>query len=112
MNDLQNFVNVALATAAGGEDALTHDKLSNLRTVGSHFGALIYNLKEKADFRTLADGCKLVWQAMERTSSLPKLLVSDRSKHKNCSKLIFITNLSIFCVLGGLQCRDWMVQDD
>ena len=77
VNDLQNFVNVALATAAGGEDALTHDKLSNLRTVGSHFGALIYNLREKADFRTLADGCKLVWQAMERTSSLPKLLVSD-----------------------------------
>ena len=106
MNDLQNFVNVALATAAGGEDALTHDKLSNLRTVGSHFGALIYNLKEKADFRTLADGCKLVWQAMERTSSLPKLLVSDRSKHKNRSKLIFITNLPISCVLGGLQCRD------
>ena len=106
MNDLQNFVNVALATAAGGEDALTYDKLSNLRTVGSHFGALIYNLKKTADFRTLADGCKLVWQAMERTSSLPKLLVSDQSKHKNCSKLIFITNLPISCVLGGLQCRD------
>ena len=97
MNDLQNFVNVALATAAGGEDALTHDKLSNLRTVGSHFGALIYNLKEKADFRTLADGCKLVWQAMERTSSLPKLLVSDRSKHKNCSYIYYkLANLLCF----------------
>ena len=35
VNDLQNFVNVALATAAGGEDDYAHDKLSDLRTVGS-----------------------------------------------------------------------------
>ena len=99
MNDLQNFVNVALATAAGGEDALTHDKLSNLRTVGSHFGALIYNLKETADFRTLAKECKLVWQSMECISSLPRLLVSDQSKHKEFSKLIFITNLPIIFII-------------
>lgn len=47
VNDLQSFVTIALATAAGGEGDLTKDKLSNLRTVGSGFGALIYGLARK-----------------------------------------------------------------
>ena len=87
MSDLQNFVNVALATAAGGEDDLTHDKLSNLRTVGSQFGPLIYNLKDDTDFETLAAGVKLVWEAMERTSSLPKLLVRNLDTKRKFSVL-------------------------
>ena len=41
---MQSFVTIALATAVGGEDDLTKDKLSNLRTVGSGFRALIYEL--------------------------------------------------------------------
>ena len=81
VSDLQNFVNVALATAVGGEGDLAHDKLSNLRTIGSHFRPLIYDLKRTADFKTLAAGCKLVWEAMERTSSLPRLLVRN-PRHK------------------------------
>ena len=44
IEDLQSFVTIALATAVGGEDDLTKDKLSNLRTVGSGFRALIYEL--------------------------------------------------------------------
>lgn len=44
VEDLQSFVTIALATAVGGEDDLTKDKLSNLRTVGSGFRALIYEL--------------------------------------------------------------------
>ena len=75
MGDLQNFVNVALATAAGGEDALTRDKLSNLVKVGSGFGSLIYNLKQDASFETLSDSCRSVWEAMKHTPSLPRLLV-------------------------------------
>ena len=102
MSDLQNFVNVALATAAGGEDDLAHDKLSTLRTVGSHFRPLIYNLKKSTDFETLAAGCKLVWEAMECTPSLPKLLVSS-PRYKIFS---FSLLSDSFGNLGGLQLRN------
>ena len=77
MRDLQNFVSVALATAAGGEDDLANDKLSNLRTVGSGFKFLIYDMKEDTDFQALADGCMSVWVALKHTPNLPLLLVSS-----------------------------------
>ena len=79
MSDLQNFVNVALATAAGGEDALARDKLSNLVKVGSGFGSLIYNLERDVSFMALADSCRSVWEAMKHTPSLPRLLVGYKS---------------------------------
>ena len=75
VNDLQNFVNVALATAAGGEDDLTHDKLSDLRTVGSGFGPLIYNLPENACFADLTERWESLWEALRNSQDLPGKLV-------------------------------------
>ena len=48
VNDLRKFVNIALPTAAKGEDDLTRDKLSNLHTGGSSFGPFIYKLPKTA----------------------------------------------------------------
>ena len=75
MADLQNFVNVALATAAGGEDDFANDRLSHLRTVGSGFSSLIYNLNPLMGFRELSGRCTFVWMAYENDRNLPKLLV-------------------------------------
>ena len=77
MNEIQHFVNVALATAAGGEGDLSHDKLSDLRTVGSGFASLIYNFPNDAGFIELKEACTYVWDALEKNSNLPHLLVSQ-----------------------------------
>ena len=76
MNEIQHFVNVALATAAGGEDDLSHDKLSNLRTVGSEFASLIYDFPKNAGFIELKEACTYVWNALKKNPNLPQLLVS------------------------------------
>ena len=76
VNEIQNFVNVALATAAGGEGDLSHDKLSHLRTVGSGYGSLIYGLSETTGFIELKRACTHLWEALANNPSLPKLLVS------------------------------------
>jgi hypothetical protein len=75
VSDLQNFVNVALATAAGGEDDYANDRLSNLRTVGSGFASLIYKLPEDTGFEELARRCSSVWAAYRNDRNLPKMLV-------------------------------------
>ena len=73
VGDLQNFVSVALATA---EDALAQGKLSHLRTVGSGFGSLIYDLKKMSGFKELIAACKSLWVALDKSEKkLPKLLV-------------------------------------
>ena len=76
VSDLQNFVSVALSTAAGGEGDLANDQLSNLRTVGSGFGSLVYDLKCDAGFLVFKECCKSLWESLEHTHTLPKLLVS------------------------------------
>ena len=76
VNDLQNFVNIALATAAGGEDDLTRDKLSNLRTIGSGFGPLIYKLAKTASYQVLQEHCKSLWDTLKHAPKLPKIMVS------------------------------------
>ena len=76
VNEIQHFVNVALATAAGGEDDLSHDKLSYLRTVGSGFASLIYNFPKDAGFIELKEACTYVWEALTKNENLPNLLVS------------------------------------
>ena len=76
MSDLQNFVNVALATAAGGEDDYANDRLSNLRTVGSGFGSLIYNVDKDIGFDELSQRCTSVWTALGNNRNLPEMLVS------------------------------------
>ena len=75
VSDLQNFVNVALATAAGGEDALAYDRLSSLRTVCSGFSSLIYNLREDIGFQELCNRCSDVWTAYQNDENLLKMLV-------------------------------------
>ena len=72
---LQNFVNISLATAAGGEGDLARDKLSNLRTVGSGFGSLIYKLPSDAGYETLMDRCKSLWETLQSTPKLPDMMV-------------------------------------
>ena len=71
MSDLLKFVNVALATAAGGEGDLANDRLSNLSTVGSGFSSLIYKLHPNTGFRDLHKICKSVFE----NRSLPHILV-------------------------------------
>ena len=68
-------MNVALATAAGGEDDLTHDKLSHLRTVGSGFGPLIYNFPENACYADLTERWDSLWEALRNNQGLPGKLV-------------------------------------
>ena len=77
VNDLQKFVNVALATAAGGEDDLANDRLSNLRTVGSGFSSLIYKLDPKTGFRALRKKLLSIWKALESDTNLPQMLVCE-----------------------------------
>ena len=76
IGDLQKFISVALSTAAGGEGDLANDMLSNLRTVGSGFGRLIYDLKSDAGFTAFKDCCKSLWDFLKHTPSLPDMLVS------------------------------------
>ena len=76
MNEIQHFVNVALATAAGGEDDLSHYKLSILRIVGNGFASLIYDFPKNAGFIELREACTYVWDALEKKPNLPDLLVS------------------------------------
>ena len=78
MNDIQRFVTVALATAAGGEGDLAHDRLSHLRTVGSGFASLIFQVKETDGVKQLMDGCKSLWKALEKDANLPTFLVCSR----------------------------------
>ncbi|XP_064403130.1 E3 ubiquitin-protein ligase RNF213-like isoform X2 [Halichondria panicea] len=76
VNDIQGFVTIALATAAGGEDDLASDKLSHLRNVGSGYASLIYEVNELDGYKKLKDRCKSLWDALEKNPNLPELLVS------------------------------------
>ncbi len=75
MSDLQNWVNVALATAAGGEGDLAHDKLSRLRAVGSAFGPLIYTLPKEAGFHDLDKVFKPLLDTLGKNQELTFMLV-------------------------------------
>ena len=76
MNDIQGFVTLALATAAGGEGDLVHDRLSHLRTVGSGYASLIYiNSGERDDYKMLMERCTSLWEALDKNHHLPELLV-------------------------------------
>ena len=82
MDDLQNFVNIALATAAGGEDVLTRERLSDLRTVGKGFGALIYKLPDDAGYAELAQRCTSLWETLQDNQDLPNKLVRKYSHYQ------------------------------
>ena len=75
VDDLHNFVSVALHTTAG-EDDYDSDRLSNLKKIGNTFGSLIYDLKDDKSFETFRIGCFNAWYAMVNTKeNLPKILV-------------------------------------
>ena len=76
VHDLQNFVTIALATAAGGEGDFTHDRLSKLRTVGSGFASLIYQLPPDTGYKELVKRCKSLWDALNHYPTLPEMFVS------------------------------------
>ena len=76
MVDIQGFVHVALTTAAGGEDDLAHDRLHNLRTVGSGFASLIYDVETSDGYLELMHKCESLWRVLRTNPELPKLLVS------------------------------------
>ena len=76
VSDLQNFVTIAVATAAGGEDVFTRDRLSNLRTVGIGFATLIYKLPPDCGYKELVKRCNSLWVALSRDKKLPQLMVS------------------------------------
>ena len=75
LDDLHNFVSVALHTTAGESD-FDSDRLSNLKKVGNGFGPLIFGLMKTKSFEAFRQGCLKVWDAMETAPDLPKQLVS------------------------------------
>ena len=75
LSDLQKFVEVALATAAGGEGDLANDRLSNLRTVGSGFSSLIYTLDPNTGLKALRKKLLSIWKTLESDTNLPQKLV-------------------------------------
>ena len=75
-NEIQKFVTVALTTAAGGENDYAHDRLSNLRIVGSGYSPLIYSLPQDASFTDFKRACMSVWNSLDSNPMLPELLVS------------------------------------
>jgi hypothetical protein len=74
VNSLFNFVTVALGTGAGGEGDLTTDRLSNLRTIGSGYGPLIYKLKDTSGFNELQEYCKILWETLKHSPNLPDMM--------------------------------------
>ena len=79
VTSLQNFVTVALATAAGGEGDVTTDKLLYLRNVGSGFGPLIYNLPRTTNYHQLQERCKTLWETLKHAPTLPEMMVKLQS---------------------------------
>ena len=75
MDDLHNFVSVALHTTAGESD-FDSDRLSNLKKVGNGFGPLIFGLMKNKSFEVFRKGCIAVWDAMKNAPDLPQKLVN------------------------------------
>ena len=75
IQDLRNFVSVALQTTAGETD-YDSDLLSNLKKVGNGFRSLIFDLVTDKSFEAFRKGCLTVWEAMETAPDLPDKLVS------------------------------------
>ena len=80
MADLQAFVNLALETGTCGEDRYSKDRMSNLRSIGSEFAPLIFNIQPDTGFEELASELGVVWSALESNPDLPQVLVSSNGK--------------------------------
>ena len=88
-------MNVALATAAGGEDDFANDRLSSLRTVGTGFSSLIYKLKKDTGFKELRQRCTSVWTAHNNDKKLPKMLVRWIYTYVHISPPIRFTDMHV-----------------
>ena len=97
VNDIQGFVTVALATAAGGEDDLASDKLSHLRNVGSGFASLIYDMSTSDGCVELMQRCTSLWDSLMKIPDLPKLLV--------CTLYVYIYPTLLSRILWFPNCR-------
>ena len=75
IDDLHNFVSVALHTTAGEAD-YDSDRLSNLKKVGNGFRPLIFDSMTDKSFEAFRKGCLTVWEVMETAPDLPEKLVS------------------------------------
>jgi len=73
VSQLVSFVEVCSSTAGEVEFNLT--RLSYLHSVGTGFGALIYELPEDAGFETLDMKCSTVWGYVESNANLSANLV-------------------------------------
>ena len=74
VGQLQNFVQVALATS--GEGDLIRDLLSQLHTVGSAYAPLIYDLPKDASCHVLVGRCKWLWGQLDEHPDLSQKIVS------------------------------------
>ena len=77
INELLTFVNVALHTISC-EGAIATDNLSRMTIVGSGYSPFIYDLHKNSDFDHFVKCCTKVWDALQKTPSLSKEMVSKR----------------------------------
>lgn len=76
INDLHQFITIALANACGGEDDYARDALSNLRTVCRGYFTLIYHLPTNTGYKELPSLLIPLWESLKRNPSLPEKLVN------------------------------------
>ena len=65
-----------VCSSTAGEVEFNLTRLSYLHSVGTGFGALIYELPEDAGFETLDKKCSTVWGYVESNTNLSANLVS------------------------------------
>lgn len=85
VSDVQNFVSLSLATAAGGEGDLVDDKLSHLRALGGGLASLLYHLPENSGTVELSKALEPVWSVIDDNKELPVILVSSKQLIGNFS---------------------------
>ena len=73
---IRKFVNDALTSGVGGEDAFVYQKLSNLEFVGIAFKPILFDLKKDVGCRGLVDKWAEVWREPDRIRDLSDKLVS------------------------------------
>ena len=76
VGQLQNFVQVALATS--GEGDMIRDLLSQLHTVGSAYASLIYDLPKDASCQALVGRCEGLWGDLDKHPNLGQIIVSRK----------------------------------
>ena len=84
MKDLQGFVDLALDTSDTTEETIT--LLTDLRTVGSAVGQLLFNLPDSCGLNELVAACSVLWDG----SFDHRLLVYN--------ELLYTCTMHVLCV--------------